>query len=118
VEGVCQEQVAPEPATGPSLEPDHPDIHYEGKHQKDESSARHAGDRAPGDEPRKGTPDQLEYREGQQEGNEQRTQSLELGMSVGMLLVWRLGSHPDYKDCKEIVRRIDRRLEGIAEDRQ
>ena len=107
VEGIGEEKVASEPASGTGLEPDDPDVHRQGEDEEPEGSARDVQRRCARHETGHSSADELEDRERQQQGDEQGTERLELGMSIRVILVGRLGSHPDHENADEIVGRVD-----------
>jgi hypothetical protein len=107
-----------QPTSGAGLDPDHSDVHREGKHQQRERHARDVQRGCSVEEPCDRSAHQLEDRECQQQCDEQRTKGLEFGVAIRVILVGGFRRHSHHENGKEIVGRVDCRLESIAEDGQ
>jgi hypothetical protein len=107
VERIGEEKVAPEPASGTGFEPDDPDVHRQGEDEESEGRARDVQGRGARHEAGHSAADELEDRERQQQGDEQSTKRLELGMSIRVILVGRLGGYPYHENADEIIGRVD-----------
>ena len=107
MERVGQEKVALEPSPGTGLEPDDADIHHQGEDEEPEGDAGNVQRWGARHEAGHGPADELEDRERQEQGDEQGTERLELGMAIWVILVGCLGGHAHHENTEDVAGRVD-----------